>query len=93
MTTVAGSPLLEALSEVSDFRKSRGKRHALVAILALGCVAALCGCSSLTAISQWGRHHSAEIMRQLGFTHLPGPSTATLHGCSANWMRWPWSRP
>jgi len=79
MTTVAGAPLLEALSEVSDFRKSRGKRHALVALLALGCVAAICGCSSLTAISQWGRHHSAEIMCRLGFTHLPGPSIATLH--------------
>ncbi len=79
MSTVAGYPLVQALAEVADFRKSRGKRHALVAILALGCVAALCGCSSLTAISQWGRHHSAALLQRLGFTHVPGPSTATLH--------------
>jgi predicted transposase YbfD/YdcC len=79
MSTVAGYPLMEALAEVGDFRKSRGKRHALAAILALGCVAALCGCSSLTAISQWGRDHSAELLQRLGFTHFPGPSTATLH--------------
>jgi len=79
MSTVAGYPLVQALAEVTDFRKSRGKRHGLAAILALGCVAALCGCSSLTAISQWGRHHSAEVMQRLGFTHLPGPSVATLH--------------
>jgi len=79
MSTVAGYPLVQALAEVADFRKSRGKRHTLAAILALGCVAALCGCSSLTAISRWGRHHSAEVMQRLGFTHLPGPSVATLH--------------
>lgn len=79
MTTVAGSPLLQALSKVADFRKPRGKRHPLVAILALGCVAALCGASSLTAISQWGRHHDPAILAKLGFTHFPGPSIATLH--------------
>jgi predicted transposase YbfD/YdcC len=79
MKTAAGYPLLQALSKVADFRKLRGKRHALVAILALGCVAALCGCCSLTAISQWGRHHDVALLAKLGFTHFPGPSVATLH--------------
>jgi predicted transposase YbfD/YdcC len=79
MSTATGYPLLQALSKVADFRKSRGKRHPLVAILALGCVAALCGASSLTAISQWGRHHDAKLLAQLGFTRLSGPSVATLH--------------
>ena len=79
MSTVHGAPLLQALSEVADFRKSKGKRHPLAAILALGCVAALCGASSLTAISQWGRHHAPALLARLGFTHLPGPSIATLH--------------
>ena len=74
-----GYPLLQALAKVADFRKSRGKRHPLVAILALGCVAALCGACSLTAISQWGRHHDAKLLARLGFTHWPGPSVATLH--------------
>lgn len=79
MSTATGYPLLQALSKVADFRKSRGKRHPLVAILALGCVAALCGACSLTAISQWGRHHDAKLLAQLGFTRLAGPSVATLH--------------
>ncbi len=79
MKTAAGYPLLQALSKVADFRKPRGKRHPLVAILALGCVAALCGACSLTAISQWGRHHDLALLAKLGFTRAPGPSIATLH--------------
>jgi predicted transposase YbfD/YdcC len=79
MSTVTGCPLLQALSKVADFRKSRGRRHPLLAILALGCAAALSGASSLTAMSQWGRHHSCTLLARLGFTHFPGPSVATLH--------------
>lgn len=79
MQTRTGYPLLEALAKVADFRKSRGKRHAMVAILGLGCTAALCGASSLTAISQWGRHHPQALLGRLGFSHFPGPSVATLH--------------
>lgn len=79
MPTVAGSPLLTALAEVPDFRKSKGKRHPLVAILALACAAMLCGCTSLTAMSQWGREHGSSLLSQLGFTHFPGPCVATLH--------------
>lgn len=79
MQSRRGIPLLQVFAKVADFRKSRGKRHPLVAILALSCVATLCGATSLTAISQWGRHHSREVLAQLGFTHFPGPSVATLH--------------
>ena len=78
MTTVAGYPLLQALSKVGDFRKSRGRRHPLVGILALGCAAALCGASSLAAVSQWGRDHGPRLLAKLGLTHFPGPSPATL---------------
>lgn len=79
MSTATGYPLLQALSKVADFRKLRGKRHPLVALLGLGCVAALCGACSLTAISQWARHHNQQVLAKLGFTHFPGPSVATLH--------------
>ncbi len=79
MKTIASYPLLQALAEVSDFRQARGRRHPLVAVLALACAAALCGASSLTAISQWGRHHSPALLAKLGLTHFPGPSIATLH--------------
>jgi len=64
MNTVAGYPVRHALSKVADFRKPRGKHRPLVAILALGCVATLCGASSLTAISQLNQQESAAL-RQL----------------------------
>jgi predicted transposase YbfD/YdcC len=79
MQTQRAKPLLQVFAKVADFRKSRGKRHPLIAILALSCAAALCGASSLTAISQWGRHHRQAVLARLGFTHCPGPSVATLH--------------
>ena len=71
--------LIRELSQVTDFRKRRGKRHPLSALLALACAAALCGARSLTAISQWGREHGVELLAQLGFTHFPGPCVATFH--------------
>jgi predicted transposase YbfD/YdcC len=78
MRTVAGYPLLQALSQLADFRKSRGRRHPLVGILALGFAAALGGASSLAAMSQWGRDHSPTLLAKLGLSHFPGPSPATL---------------
>ena len=38
MVTVC-QPLIEILSKIPDFRKEKGKRHPLSAILALACVA------------------------------------------------------
>jgi hypothetical protein len=38
MVTVC-QPLVEILSKIPDFRKEKGKRHPLSAILALACVA------------------------------------------------------
>jgi predicted transposase YbfD/YdcC len=64
---------------VPDLRKSRGKRHPLVAILALAMAAVLCGYDSLTAISQWDREHGPALLAPLGFRHFPGPCVATLH--------------
>lgn len=79
MTATTADPLLTALANVPDSRKSQGKRHALSAVLALAVAAVLSGAPSLTAISQWGREQSAELLRLLGFTHWPGPCVATLH--------------
>ena len=39
-------PLIEVFAEMPDFRSTRGKRHALTAILALACSAMLCGSRS-----------------------------------------------
>jgi predicted transposase YbfD/YdcC len=79
MTATPADPLLTALASVPDSRKSQGKRHALSAVLALAVAAVLSGAPSLTAISQWGREQSAELLRLFGFTHWPGPCVATLH--------------
>jgi len=78
MRTARGYPLLQALSKVADFRKSRGRRHPLVGILALGFAAALGGASSLAAMSQWGCDHPPKLLAKLGLPHFPGPSPATL---------------
>jgi hypothetical protein len=71
-------PLIEVFSDIADFRKSRGKRHPLSAILALACCAMLCGYRSYSAIAAWGRNDGTDIAQALGFTHNT-PCAATLH--------------
>ena len=49
-------PLVDVLAEIPDPRKARGKRHPLPALLALTCVALLCGYQSLLAVSEWAHN-------------------------------------
>ena len=72
-------PLIEILVEMPDFRKSRGKRHPLAAILALGCAATLCGARSYSAMADWGRNYGRALAQALGFTHAKTPCAATLY--------------
>jgi hypothetical protein len=53
-------PLIEVFADLPDFRKSKGKRHPLSAILSLSCCAMLCGYRSYSAIAEWGRFHGVE---------------------------------
>lgn len=71
-------PLLAVLTEIPACRKARGKRHPLPAILALRCVAVLCGSRSYSAVAQWARIYPAALVRALGFTHPHPPCAATL---------------
>ncbi len=71
-------PLIEVLAEIPDVRRARGKRHSLVAILALVCVATLCGYRSYSAMAAWGRNYGADLLAALGLTRVPGPCAATL---------------
>ena len=71
--------LMEILAEIPDFRKAKGKRHPLSAILAMSCVAILCGARTYTAIADWGRNYDRRFIKALGFTHKKTPCIATLH--------------
>jgi len=69
-------PLIEVFADIPDFRRPRGKRHPLSAILALACCAMLCGSRSYGAIAEWGRNYGPHIARALGFRHnTPWAST------------------
>jgi predicted transposase YbfD/YdcC len=69
--------LVDELARVPDVRKARGKRHPLEAMLALACVALLCGYQTPLAISEWACNYGLEHLCRFGFTrqHPPGQAT------------------
>lgn len=72
-------PLVASLHEIPDPRHPQGRRHSLPAILALMCVAMLCGYRSYSAIADWGRCYGQQLARALGFTRNRTPCAATLY--------------
>src|SRR5215210_1510314 len=71
--------LAQALSLLTDFRQPKGKRYDLLPILLLCCIAMMCGCTSQSAISDWGRNYSHHWLWRLGFKRSSAPSQSTLH--------------
>jgi predicted transposase YbfD/YdcC len=72
-------PLVASLHEIPDPRQPQGRRHSLTAILALMCVAMLCGYRSYSAMADWGRCYGERLAQALGFTRHRTPCAATLY--------------
>ncbi|MCA1597692.1 MAG: ISAs1 family transposase, partial [Chloroflexi bacterium] len=72
------STLTEAIADVLDPRKARGKRHPWGLIMTLIAAALVAGQRNGRAIGQWVREHADELRRELALPPQPLPSTATL---------------
>ena len=72
-------PLRDPLHDIPDPRHARGRRYPLAAMLALLCVARLCGYRSDSAIADWGRCYGQKLARAQGFTGAQTPCAATLY--------------
>lgn len=72
------TPILKIWEGIPEYRKARGKRHSIAAMLSLICFGLLCGCRNAGAIAHWGRLMKPYQLKQLGFTHPLSPCATTL---------------
>jgi predicted transposase YbfD/YdcC len=77
MAAIEVLPLIEILAEIPDTRQRQGLRHSLAGMLALGCVAVLCGYRNPNAIAEWGRNYGEDYGAAFGFEKHGYPSKAT----------------
>ncbi len=71
-------PLADVFALIPDPRHARGKRHPLVALLLLACVAMLTGARGPSGIADWAKNYGEPWRARLGLTHRKGPSQSTL---------------
>ena len=77
--------LLAYLATIRDPRAGRGRRHPLVAILAMAAAAVLTGARSMAAIVEWAQDAPQPVRAALGARrdapgHFSVPSEATIRG-------------
>ncbi len=72
------STLMDAVVDIPDPRKARGKRHPWALLLTLISAALLSGQRTGRAIGQWVTDHKVELMTRLPIPQKPLPSTSTL---------------
>jgi predicted transposase YbfD/YdcC len=72
------STLMDAVGDLPDPRKARGKRHSWPLLLTLISAALVCGQRSGRAIGQWVSEHAHDLITQLPMSSRPLPSTSTL---------------
>lgn len=72
------STLMDAVVDIPDPRKARGKRHPWALILTLISAALLGGQRSGRAIGQWVDEHTVELLTRLPIPQKPLPSCSTL---------------
>jgi len=72
--------LYEELQEVPDSRDDQGKRHPLASMLALACVALLCGYQNTHAISEWVDNYGKRYLKRLSSARLSEGRLAELNG-------------
>jgi hypothetical protein len=63
--------LLDYLAQVADPRHRRGRRHALVAVLAVAVCAVLAGARSLVAIGEWASEVPCQVLPASGSAVIP----------------------
>ena len=72
-----GADLLAALAAVPDPRKTRGRRHRLVTVLAVSVCAVLAGARSYVAIAEWAHDLPVSVRLRLGIGRR-APSESTI---------------
>ena len=74
---VAVASLYEALQQLSNARRGRGKRYKLALILCLLVLAKLAGQTSLSGATDWVRHRAAFLAKQFGLRRKSMPCQMT----------------
>ena len=63
--------LLDLLAQVPDPRKTRGRRHSLAGLLAVGVAAVIAGSRSFAAVGQWAADAGTDVLAGLGADRGP----------------------